>query len=79
MDHDAGGRLTVVPHLVGIGAEPLEAGLVREADPHGLLIAVALGLEESGHDPADLFGGFHGRSRTPRGELRNRRDSALGL
>jgi hypothetical protein len=41
LDQDAGGRLTVVPHLVGIGAEPLEAGLVREADPHGLLVAVA--------------------------------------
>jgi hypothetical protein len=41
LDHDAGGRLTVVPHLVGIGAKPLEARLAREADPHGLLVAVA--------------------------------------
>ena len=51
---DAGGRLTVVPHFVGIGAQPLEATLARAADPHGLLVAVAQGLEESGHDPADL-------------------------
>ena len=73
LDPHAGRGLAVVPYLVGVGAEPLETGLARDPVADGLLVAVAQGVEEAGHDLAELLGGFHGRSLA-RGRLgRNRR------
>ena len=49
-------------------SRPLEARLPRDPVADALLVAVAQRLEEACHDLGDLFGGFHGRSLTPRGE-----------